>query len=743
MKIMRDGNTKTTIKAVCSTFDEVVGYTDIATISESPYTVRYTSGDLVYVEGMEGTQYCSRYWSADSRINLPAESFATPSFQITVNDKTLKDWSFVLACELENTSKNARHHCVKLQSCDMAVSVTLHTLLDGTSVLVRYIEVINEGEHPIALDKLAPFTPKLWTVNQSGSGQFLLGSFVKKTWTNEGIFEWTDVGIGLNSLEHSKGLEFNHPFFIVKNLISGEMFYASFAWSGNWRIDFLRDSHGLDLSVAETVSAGAIRVIAPHEGVFSPEIHIAHTSSSLDQATQEFHKHLRHFVLPHRGQPGTMQMQYVMPADQGYYTPFTEDSTLKCVEVAKEIGAEVFILDAYWWDVTCDWVPSVTRFPDGLDRLISAVKRNGMKFGLYLEMEGGRGNIEQSAVYKEHPEWFFSNYHILDIGIPEAADYMENEIGDIIEKYQVDLFRLDYNPAFYGDGTHHEFDGFLENNHHRYYDNFTRIYTAIHARYPHVTLQQAAAGGARNNLGIAKLFHENYLTDGANIPREFLSYAGQTLMLPPEVFVPLHGADGAVESNLKPQNLDTILRLSYAMGTPHIFVAAVAPSVNEMMPGRLGRFKHYAELYRNVFRKHLPDANVYHHAPIHDFGGYRSSPWFCMEYTSPDSNTGWGVILRMFHAAGDQYYTLMPVVGGNHDPLYPEKEPPVKFAVESTYRFVPRGIDSALIYEITLDSKGSTFVIEGYRLMNEGIVVSLPAAGMSELVLYKSVGRSV
>jgi hypothetical protein len=45
------------------------------------------------------------------------------------------------------------------------------------------------------------------------------------------------------------------------------------------------------------------------------------------------------------------------------------------------------------------------------------------------------------------------------------------------------------------------------------------------AKYLDMILQQAAAGGGRNDLGTSGRFHETYLTDGLNMPRVLQNFS--------------------------------------------------------------------------------------------------------------------------------------------------------------------------------------------------------------------------
>jgi alpha-galactosidase len=202
-------------------------------------------------------------------------------------------------------------------------------------------------------------------------GSFSLGYFTKKDWASEGWFTWQKLEVGTQTIACDQGRSHDDPFFIVRNDSIGEYFIGDLAWTANWRIDVARDDRGLVFQAGPSAET-ALRVIAPGETIATPAMHLGHVSGDFDGAVQALHEHLRDYVLPQRPPDRSYLIQYLVPADQGYYTPFDETSALKCADVASAIGAELFILDFGWWDVTGDWVPSATRFPHAtIDRLRS------------------------------------------------------------------------------------------------------------------------------------------------------------------------------------------------------------------------------------------------------------------------------------------------------------------------------------------------------------------------------------
>ncbi len=67
-----------------------------------------------------------------------------------------------------------------------------------------------------------------------------------------------------------------------------------------------------------------------------------------------------------------------------YLADMTYDRMMKEIDVAHQMGIEVFVVDAGWFEKTGDWTPSPTRFPDGLKAVSKKLKDNGMKLGLWF-----------------------------------------------------------------------------------------------------------------------------------------------------------------------------------------------------------------------------------------------------------------------------------------------------------------------------------------------------------------------
>jgi len=184
------------------------------------------------------------------------------------------------------------------------------------------------------------------------------------------------------------------------------------------------------------------------------------------------------------------------------------------------------------------------------------------------------------------------------------------------------------------------------------------------------------------------------------------NYCGQTLGLPPEIFVITPGAYGQ-STRGRVGNLEANLRTTFALCTPAIFSGMVAPSLAELSPERLDLHRRYIRLYRDFMQPLLPKCRMYHHAPVSSRGGVDSSGWFAVEYADPEGSKAWAFVARIGDTDSD------------------------------TYTLVPRGLKAGESYRITLDNSGEKLTINGWESLQKGISIRLESIASSELILFE------
>jgi alpha-galactosidase len=192
-----------------------------------------------------------------------------------------------------------------------------------------------------------------------------------------------------------------------------------------------------------------------------------------------------------------------------------EQNVLSHLESIKNLGFEMFWLDAYWtgpsgfpnsmgnYGFPIERVEPRDRFPHGLKAIADAVEREGLRFLMWFEPERV---VAGTFIAKEHPEWVISpsgdGGGLYDLGIPEARQYMTAYLNAAIKAYKLSCLRIDYNIDPLGfwqflDAKKPDRAGMAEM---RYVEGLYRMWDDILKANPHLFIDDCASGGRRIDL---------------------------------------------------------------------------------------------------------------------------------------------------------------------------------------------------------------------------------------------------
>ncbi len=686
--------------------------------------VCYRSGLTNYNEMLVDGRWVGQYWNSAGyldRENYAAEIFKVPqvpfhAFELEIDGQSLHfGWKFLGFTEVEPD----RYSVVELESEIRPVRVRIHTRLDGTAVLTRWLEIVNLSDKPAALSKLAPWSGLLtrtagWKELMPAGNEdvFTLGFFAENLAGAEGSFQMIPLPPGRYGIESLAGRSgHGSPFFVLKNQISGLIFIGSLAWSGNWKIEFKyeKDFTGADAWVAFSAmpyAPGPMRVLAPGETLVSPRMHLGCLHEDLDTAVQAMHDHIRRSVMPPQPKGRDFRVVY----NHWGYTEaeLSEESLFHEIDVAADIGAELFIVDAgwyadkntNWWQTVGDWKEG-DRLPHGLRAIREYAGKKGLLFGLWGEIE--RAGVE-SRLAREHPDWFLKQYGktfstALDLTHPEVARYVELTIHRLVEEHKLDLFRLDYNIRV-GEGGQKSREGFMENTLYRHYEVLYGIFDRLRAKFPNLLLENCASGGGRTDLGLVSRFHHTWVSDCQVAPRSVRIFNGMSLALPPE-YIDRNcgvGQDGHLFGDLGFQIRTCMLG--------HFTLTGFYPTARDYNPVQMDFVRHCVSLYKEFIRPMLPESRIFHHTPV--LPGRDPKEWCVIELAAGNTERAVGAVFRMAGPA----------------------------TAETRIHF--RGLNPGLTYKVTFDNSGYTATTAGLELIQKGLTVRLDHAITSELILLEA-----
>lgn len=704
--------------------------------------IGYRSGLTVYEEALIRGQFVGRAWNGagflspweDARLD-PALHAMPQSFSLEIDGQLLGShwaWGGLERLEVETGIEAI----VTLTHTLRPVTVRVYTRLDGTPVMTRWLEITNDGDRPAALSMAAPWSGVLQVVKNWASHLpdptaplFSVGYMADDRWVGEGRFVWQPLpSTGLRIDGQYRRDKHRHPMFIVRNHATGVHFFGQLAWSGGYSFEFDLDAEDADRGASDGSArlwfrAGPDapapqRIIAPGETVRSPELHLGMLIGDLDQCVQAMHAHLRRSVF----RPNARERAGLIESAIGPEVEITVEATLRHIEVATALGAELFWVDASWytppggewWSTVGDWQVDRDRFPDGLGPIRDLVRSRGMLFGLWMEAEriGSR-----SAIRAEHPEWLATAYDgrprvgdsrapftfdfsgMLDLSNPEVAAWLEDRIGRVIADNELDFFRLDWNGGQLRAGGQVERDGYIESIYWRYNEALYAMFDRLRARFPEVLFENCASGGGRTDIGMLQRFGHTWVSDWGAAPRLFRIANGMTMALPPESIMLMYG----LGSGHTLADVDFQARL---MLFGHAAVVPFSQPGSTPNPVQLERVRHTLDLHKTFVRPFAGESLVFHHTPILD--GLDPKGWGVLELASAGRDRALVGLFRLASPDGMAYVLR------------------------------PRGLDRSRRYRVTWDNRGEAHEVDGATLIGQGLVVQLEAALTSELILFEA-----
>lgn len=223
-----------------------------------------------------------------------------------------------------------------------------------------------------------------------------------------------------------------------------------------WEVGEHVDDAYVALSGPTDVDHQWLQPLAPGESTTTVPATVA-LGVDLGSAAAELTRHRRATRRPHPDdvRPAIVFNDYMNTLDGDP----TTDKLLPLVDAAAAAGAEVFCIDAGWYDDGGDWWPSVgawqpstVRFSGGLSEVTDRIRALGMVPGLWLEPESV--GVLSPVASSLPPEAFLQRagsriqeqdrMH-LDLRHPAARAHLDEVVDRLVRDFGVGYFKLDYN----------------------------------------------------------------------------------------------------------------------------------------------------------------------------------------------------------------------------------------------------------------------------------------------------------
>lgn len=300
---------------------------------------------------------------------------------------------------------------------------------------------------------------------------------------------------------------------------------------GNWTIRVTNNGPDTPFIVEMGLADENLRLtLAPGDRLeFPPVLLHGLPQGQVHLAAPRLHQHLVEQVLP----PPRMTTPLVYNTWFDRWDHLEVDHLREELAVAREIGCEVFVVDAGWYgDQDLSWNQLVgnwrekqnAAFHGKMKDFADEVRTAGLGFGLWMEPE----RVSPTApIAQEHPEWLLPVNEMFrwDLENPEAYAYVRSEIFRLVEQYRLAWMKIDFNAPLGVDRTGAEL--------YHYYQAWYRMLEELRETHPDTFFEGCAGGGGRLDLNTLARHDGHFLSDNVN-PHDVLRLAeGAWLRLPP------------------------------------------------------------------------------------------------------------------------------------------------------------------------------------------------------------------
>jgi len=295
------------------------------------------------------------------------------------------------------------------------------------------------------------------------------------------------------------------PYFNIE--WPGEGVVLAIGWPGQWAAHFTRDDDiGLRLQAGQELTHFKLH---PGEGVRTPLIVMQFYRGDRIRAQNIWRRWmLAHNVPRPGGKLPRPQMAACSSHQYGEMIAANEENQKMFVDRYLEEGLKLdyWWMDAGWyvnnggWPNTGTWEVDTKRFPRGLRAITDHAHAKGVKSIVWFEPERvNRG----TWLYDKHPEWLLGpdgDNKLLNLGNPEARQWLTEHVDKLIREQGIDLYRNDFNidPLdFWRSNDAEDRQGITEI---RYVEGFLAYWDELRRRHPDMLIDTCASGGRRNDL---------------------------------------------------------------------------------------------------------------------------------------------------------------------------------------------------------------------------------------------------
>ncbi|MCM1102857.1 MAG: alpha-galactosidase [Clostridium sp.] len=269
--------------------------------------------------------------------------------------------------------------------------------------------------------------------------------------------------------------------------------------------------------------------LAQDECFEAPEAAMTYSFEGFGGMSRNLHAFIREHIV--RGTWQHKPRPILINSWESAYFDFKERNLCKLAKTAKEVGAELFVMDDGWFGKrnsdTCslgDWQVNEKKLPGGLQGIADKIHEMGLDFGIWVEPEMVN---EDSDLYRAHPDWVAvspgggtqalgRHQMFLDFTRSEVRDYIIEQMRAVFSVRGINYVKWDMNRVFsdqYSAALPPQRQGEFA---HRYVLGLYEVMRTLTQEFPHILFEACASGGNRFDLGMLCYMPQIWASDNTD-----------------------------------------------------------------------------------------------------------------------------------------------------------------------------------------------------------------------------------